>query len=101
MAHTTFQIGQTVGTATPLRLSPKAFGLAIATFVAISFLLCMLLGLIAPDWGLHKPWLQFYFGMTGFDLRSVVLGVFQSLILGGYTGLLVAFLFNVFSRWIG
>lgn len=86
---------------TSSRLSPQVLGLTLAVFVAISFLLCMLLGLIAPDWGLHKPWLQFYLGLTGFDLRSVVLGLIQSLVLGGYTGLLVAFLFNVFSRWIG
>lgn len=61
----------------------------------------MLLGLIAPDWGLHKPWLQFYLGLTGFDVRSLTLGAIQSIVFGAYTGLAIASLFNTFNRWFG
>jgi len=76
-------------------------GAALAAFALVSFLLCMLLGVIAPDWGLHKPWLQFYLGLTGFDLRSLALGTAQSIIFGSYAGVTIAFLFNVFNRWFG
>lgn len=64
----------------------------------ISFLLCMLLGMAVPDWGLHRPWLQFYLGLTGFDVRSLGLGVAQSLAFGGYAGVLIALLLNFFNR---
>lgn len=85
----------------PAHLSVPVLGATIATFATISFLLCMLLGFIAPDWGLHRPWLQFYLGLTGFDLRSLVLGILQSVIFGAYTGALLATIFNFFSRRFG
>ena len=39
-----------------------ALGLSLGLFFAISFLGCILLGLIVPDFGMHKPWLQFFPG---------------------------------------
>lgn len=101
MANTTFQTDQRGLVAAPSHLSVRVSGATLAAFVVISFLLCMLLGMIAPDWGLHRPWLQFYIGLTGFDLRSLVLGTVQSVIFGGYAGAMIAFLFNVFNRWFG
>ncbi|QEL21964.1 hypothetical protein FQV39_04765 [Bosea sp. F3-2] len=101
MSNTTFQAGQRVVEAAPLRLPIAVLGATLAAFALVSFLLCMLLGLIAPDWGLHKPWLQFYLGLTGFDLRSLLLGAIQSVVFGGYTGVTTASLFNVFNRWFG
>lgn len=85
----------------PLQLPLRICGATLAAFAMISFLLCMLLGMIAPDWGLHRPWLQFYLGLTGFDLRSLALGTVQSLAFGGYAGVMIAFLFNVINRRFG
>ncbi len=73
----------------------------LAAFATISFLLCMLLGFVAPDWGLHKPWLQFYLGLTGFDPRRLALGILQSVIFGGYAGASIAAIFNFVSRRFG
>ena len=101
MANTAFRTGQSGLTATPMRLSTRAFGATLAAFAVISFLLCMLLGVVAPDWGLHRPWLQFYLGLTGFDLRSLMLGTVQSIVFGGYAGVMIAFLYNVFNRRFG
>ncbi|ANL68351.1 hypothetical protein AMC84_PB00188 (plasmid) [Rhizobium phaseoli] len=73
----------------PAQVSVPVLGATVAVFTAVSFLLCMALGFVAPEWGLHRPWLQFYLGLTGFDLWSVVLGTAQSLIFGGYAGALL------------
>lgn len=35
---------------------------------------------------MHKPWLQFYPGLTGFDVRSILVGVVESVIFGGLCG---------------
>ncbi|SIR33630.1 hypothetical protein [Bosea sp. TND4EK4] len=101
MANTAFQVDQRAIEATPLRLPAGVLGAALAAFAAVSFWFCMLLGVIAPDWGLHKPWLQFYLGLTGFNPRSLALGTVQSLVFGSYTGVAIAFLFNTFNRWFG
>ena len=101
MANTIFQTRSDASTVTPARISVPVLSATGAVFAALSFLLCMLLGFVAPDWGLHRPWLQFYLGLTGFDLWSVVLGTAQSVIFGGYTGALLATIFNVISRCCG
>lgn len=101
MANITFQTGQAALPAPSPHLSVRASGAALAAFAMISFLLCMLLGMVAPDWGLHRPWLQFYLGLTGLDLRSLALGTVQSIVLGGYAGVAIAVLFNFFNRRFG
>ena len=85
----------------PAHVSVATLGATLAIFATISFLLCMLLGFVAPQWGLHRPWLQFYLGLTGFDLRSLALGILQSVIFGGYAGALIAAIFNFISRRFG
>lgn len=87
--------------ATPAQVSVPVLGATLAVFASISFLLCMLLGFVAPEWGLHRPWLQFYLGLTGFDLRSLALGLLQSVIFGGYAGALTAATFNFISQRFG
>ncbi|PKA43285.1 hypothetical protein CWR43_09855 [Rhizobium sullae] len=101
MANATLQTHPVTSPATPAHVSVPVLGATLATFATISFLLCMLLGLVAPDWGLHRPWLQFYLGLTGFDLRSLALGLLQSVIFGGYAGASIAAIFNVISRRLG
>ena len=101
MANTIFQTRSAASTATPAQVSVPVLGATVAVFTAVSFLLCMALGFVAPEWGLHRPWLQFYLGLTGFDLWSVVLGTGQSLIFGGYAGALLGTIFNVVSRRFG
>ncbi|WP_375337161.1 hypothetical protein [Rhizobium lentis] len=87
--------------AMPIHVSVLVLGTTLAAFVTISFLLCMVLGFVAPDWGLHRPWLQFFSGLTGFDLRSLALGTIQSVIFGGYAGGLIAIIFTFTSRRLG
>ncbi|MBY3095142.1 hypothetical protein HFO72_30845 [Rhizobium laguerreae] len=101
MANTSLHVSSAKSLTTPAHVSVTALGATLAAFVSISFLLCMLLGFAAPEWGLHRPWLQFYLGLTGFDLRSVALGLLQSVIFGGYAGALIAAIFNFISRRFG
>jgi hypothetical protein len=101
MANTILHPGPTASSTTPARVSVPVLGGTLAAFATISFVLCMLLGFVAPEWGLHRPWLQFYLGLTGFDLRSLLLGILQSVIFGGYAGALIAAIFNFVSRRFG
>ncbi|TCU08617.1 hypothetical protein [Rhizobium sullae] len=101
MANITLQSHPEASPATPAHVSVPILGATLAAFAATSFLLCMLLGIVAPEWGLHRPWLQFYLGLTGFDLRSLALGLLQSVIFGGYAGALIAAIFNFISRRFG
>ena len=101
MANTTLHAQPAISPAAPAHVSVTVLGATLAAFATISFLLCMLLGFAAPGWGLHRPWLQFYLGLTGFDLRSLSLGILQSVVFGGYAGALIAAIFNFISRRFG
>jgi hypothetical protein len=101
MANTTLHAHSEKSKVASAQVSVPVLGVTLAAFAAISFLLCMLLGFIAPEWGLHRPWLQFYVGLTGFDVRSLALGLLQSVIFGGYAGASIAAIFNFISRRFG
>ncbi|SCB56664.1 hypothetical protein GA0061105_101497 [Rhizobium aethiopicum] len=101
MANTVLYAEPASSPAMPACVSVPVLGATLAAFATISFLLCMLLGFMAPEWGLHRPWLQFYLGLTGFDVRSLALGIVQSLIFGGYAGVFIAAIFNFISRRFG
>jgi len=60
MANKTLRSQPATSPITPAHVSVPAVGATLAAFAAMSFLLCMLLGFVAPEWGLHGPWLQFY-----------------------------------------
>lgn len=55
MANAIFQTRSDVSTATPVQVSVSILGATVAVFAAISLLLCMLFGFVAPEWGLHRP----------------------------------------------
>ncbi|MBB3166104.1 hypothetical protein FHS25_006620 [Rhizobium laguerreae] len=101
MANTILHVHSVKSLVTPAHVSVPVLGATLAVFASISFLLCMLLGFVAPEWGVHKPWLQFYLGLTGYDLRSVALGFLQSVVFGGYAGTSTAAIFNFISRRFG
>ncbi|WP_064695321.1 hypothetical protein [Rhizobium aegyptiacum] len=58
MANTSLNVHSEISPATPARVSVPVLGATLAVFASISFLLYMLLGFVAPEWGLHRPWLQ-------------------------------------------
>ena len=74
-----------------------ALGWSLSPFLALSFVLCVVLGLVAPDFGLHQPWLQFFPEFTWLTWPSFLLGVLESFTYGWYSALIFAPLFNFFA----
>jgi hypothetical protein len=72
-------------------------GGSLSAFLVISYVLCVALGLLAPSWGPHQPWLQFLPGLTWLTWPSVLLGLLESALYGWYAGLLFGWLFNRFA----
>ena len=74
-----------------------ALGLSLSLFLALSFTLCVLLGLVLPDWGLHQPWLQFFPGFTWLTWPGFFLGLIESFAYGWYVALICGPLYNLFA----
>jgi len=86
----------------PMRIPLIPFGISLSAFLAISYLLCILLGIIGGwDWGLHQPWLQFLPGFTWLTWPSFFLGLAESVAYGWYTALLFGGLYNVAAARFG
>ncbi|MGH8630356.1 MAG: hypothetical protein ACREU7_06280 [Burkholderiales bacterium] len=80
----------------PARIPLIPLGISLSAFLAIGYLLCILLGLFGGwDWGLHQPWLQFLPGFTWLTWPSFFLGLAESIAYGWYTALLFGGLYNV------
>lgn len=83
-----------------LRIPLLSLGLSLSSFLAISYVLCVLLGLIWPDGGMHQPFLQFLPGFTWLTWPSFFLGLIETIAYGWYIALVFGSLFNVFAgRW--
>ena len=86
----------------PMRIPLIPFGISLSAFLAISYLLCILLSIIGGwDWGLHQPWLQFLPGFTWLTWPSFFLGLAESVAYGWYTALLFGGLYNVAAARFG
>lgn len=79
------------------RIPVTALGLSLGTFFAITFLACIAAGLVLPDAGLHRPWLQFFPGFEWLTARSVFLGIVWTQVYAWYTALVLGALFNFFA----
>jgi hypothetical protein len=83
------------------RLALVPLGLSLGGFFAISFLGCLLLGLLVPDWALHRPWLQFFPGFEWITARSVVIGLVWTQVYAWWTALVLGSLYNFFAARSG
>jgi hypothetical protein len=79
------------------RIPIVALGLSLSIFLALTFVLCVLLGLVWPDWDLHQPWLQFLPGFTWLTWPSFFLGLVESFAYGWYVAVIFGPLFNFFA----
>lgn len=75
-----------------------AVGMSLSLFLLISHLLCVAAGLVAPSWGLHRPWLEFLPGFTWLSWPSFLLGAGESFAFGWYIGAVFVPLYNFFPR---
>ena len=79
------------------RIPIAPFGLSLGGFLALSFLACVALGLVVPDAGMHKPWLQFFPGFEWLTWRGVLIGLVWSQVYAWYTALVFGSLFNMIA----
>jgi hypothetical protein len=83
------------------RLALVPMGLSLSLLLAISYVLCVGLGLIWWDAGLHEPWLQFLPGFSWLSWESFLLGLIESFAYGWYIALVFTPLFNAFNARLG
>ena len=79
------------------RIPIVPLGLSLSLFFALSFALCVLAGLVFPNWSLHQPWLQFFPGFTWLTWQSFLLGLIESFAYGWYVALIFGPLYNLFA----
>lgn len=79
------------------RINVIALGWSISLFFVISYILCIALGLVVPDWEMHKPWLQFFPGFQWLTLKGVLIGLAEAFVYGWYVGLIFGPLYNYFA----
>jgi hypothetical protein len=79
----------------------STLGLSLGGFFAISFLGCLLLGLVVPDFGMHRPWLQFFPGFEWITVRGVVIGLVLTQAYAWWIALVFGGLFNFFAARVG
>jgi uncharacterized protein DUF5676 len=79
----------------PLRLYP--LGMSLGLTLAIFFALCVALGALWPDFGLHKPWLQFYPGFEWLTWKGFFIGLAEAFAYGWAAALVFTPLYNLFS----
>lgn len=88
-------ISHPTGTRYLIPLVPLGYSLSL--FLAITYVLCILLGLVWPSPALHQPWLQFLPGFTWLTWPSFFLGLVEVIAYGWYVALIFAPLFNFFA----
>jgi hypothetical protein len=73
-------------------------GMSLGLSLAIFYTLCVAFGLIWPDVGLHKPWLQFFPGFEWLTWRGFLIGLALSFAYGWFAALVFTPIYNFFSR---
>jgi len=77
-----------------------AFGTSLSLFFAITYVLCVLFGLLSPDVGIHRVWFQFLPGFTWLTWPSFLLGLVEVIGYGWYIALVFGPLYNFLAaRW--
>lgn len=84
-----------------LRIPIPVLGFSLGVFTALSFLLCVALGLVLPSAELHKPWLQFLPGFEWLTWRGLLIGLVWTQVYSWYTAIVFGWLFNTFATRAG
>ena len=80
-------------------LNWKVVTQSLSSFLAITFVLCVAYGLVAPP-RFHPAWLleAVLPGFTWLTPVSVVIGIVETAVYGAWTGVLYSVLYNYFAR---
>ena len=92
----------TVSQANPIDVSERRMriipvGMSVGLLFVISYVLCVALGLIWWEGGLHQPWLQFLPGFSWLSPGTFLLGLVESFAYGWYVAIVFVPLFNFFD----
>jgi hypothetical protein len=80
-------------------LNWKVVTQTLSSFLAITFVLCVAYGLVAPP-QFHPSWLleAVLPGFTWLTPASVLIGIVETALYGAWTGILYSALYNYFTR---
>jgi hypothetical protein len=82
-------------------LSSKILGASLATFAALTFVLCVLFGLILPAVHMEGFLEATLPGFRWLTAPGFLLGVVETALIGGYAGALFAPIYNVWFLRLG
>ncbi len=98
---TTFEQHGRSGTPLPVRGSPRipvaALGMSLGTFLALTFVLCVLFDLWFPALAMNPLWAPLLPGFTWISWTSFLLGLIEAFSYGWYIALIFAPLYNFFA----
>ena len=107
MRETTFAFEQRAGSGTPLprragsRIPVLALGMGLGTFLALSFVLCVLFDLWFPAQAMNSVWAPLLPGFTWINWGSFFLGLIEAFAYGWYIALVFGPLYNFFAARFG
>ncbi|MEI9805041.1 MAG: DUF5676 family membrane protein [Pseudolabrys sp.] len=76
---------------------PIPLALSFATFLAISYVVCLTVVALIPAGWLHGPWLLFYAGVN-LTWQTAVFGMVETVAYGLFVGAVFAPIFNYFNN---
>lgn len=79
-----------------LRMYPV--GMTLGIFLAFSFALCVVFGLLFPAAKMYEAWLPLLPGVTWISWPAAVLGLVEAFAYGWYIAVIFVPLFNLFAR---
>lgn len=97
----TFDLRARSGTPLPARSTSRvpvmALGLSLGTFLAVTYLLCVLFDLWFPGLAMSPAWAPLLPGFTWLTWPSFFLGLVEAFAYGWYVALVFAPLYNYFA----
>jgi len=92
-----------LGVPLPPQIPPKlpivALGMSLGSFLAITYVLCVLFDLWFPALAMNPLWSKFLPGFVWLTWPSFFLGLIEAFAYGWYVALVFGPLFNLFSAW--
>lgn len=83
---------------TSSRIPVVALGMALASFFAITFVICVLFDLWFPSLAMYPAWAPFLPGFTWISLPSFALGFVEAFAYGWYIAAIFGPLYNFFAQ---
>lgn len=81
------------------KIRPLPVAWALGSFLAISFVLCVLWDLVLPkEWQMYPAWQSFLPGFSWLSWKDFFLGFFESFLYGFYVSYVFIPLYNLFAR---